>query len=135
MTSVTAIGTPAGTVRILQIPTPLRNYGVTDIDGLRRALEDGSAQALDVRQDQEWREGHVPGARHVHVPDVRSALGALPRDRRLYLYCASGYRAAMAASLLDAAGMAIELVDGGFADWHARGYPVARDDDPPRQVS
>jgi hydroxyacylglutathione hydrolase len=103
-----------------------RSYGVTDVDGLRRALEDGSARALDVRQDDEWREGHVPEALHVHVPDVRSKLGGLPREPRLYAYCASGHRAAIAASLLDAAGVAVELVDGGFADWRARGYSVAR---------
>jgi hydroxyacylglutathione hydrolase len=102
------------------------SYGVTDVDGLRRALEDGSARALDVRQDDEWREGHVPGALQVHVTDVRSRLGGLPREPRLYAYCASGHRAAIAASLLDAAGVAVELVDGGFADWRARGYPVAR---------
>jgi hydroxyacylglutathione hydrolase len=104
---------------------PIRSYGVTDVDGLHRALEDGSARALDVRQDHEWRAGHVPGARHVHVPDLPGMLGGLLRDRRLYPYCASGHRAAIAASLLDAAGVAVELVDGGFADWRARGYPVA----------
>jgi hydroxyacylglutathione hydrolase len=105
---------------------PTRSYGVTDVDGLHRALEDGSARALDVRQNHEWRGGHVPGAIHMHVPDVRSRLDALPHDPRIYTYCASGHRAAIAASLLDAAGVAVELVDGGFVEWRARGYPVAR---------
>jgi hydroxyacylglutathione hydrolase len=109
---------------------PTRSYGVTDVAGLRHALADASARALDVRQDQEWREGHVPGALHVHVPDVRSKLGALPREQRLYPYCASGHRAAIAASLLDAADVPVELVDGGFADWQVRGYPVKGEYEP-----
>lgn len=103
---------------------PTRSYGVTDVDGLHRALEDGGARALDVRQDQEWQEGHVPGALHVHVPDLPVGLGDLPRDGRLYPYCRSGFRAAIAASLLDAAGLPVALVDGGYPDWQARGHAV-----------
>ena len=103
---------------------PVSSYQVTDAGGLRRALDDRAVTMLDVRQDKEWRSGHVPGAIHVHVADLPQRLAEVPSDRTVYAYCRSGQRASIAASLLDAAGYRTVLVDGGFHDWQQRGYPV-----------
>jgi rhodanese-related sulfurtransferase len=51
---------------------------------------------VDVRTLGEWNRGHLEGAKHLPVDDVRFELAQLPRDRRLVLYCRSGFRAHLA---------------------------------------
>jgi hydroxyacylglutathione hydrolase len=101
-------------------------YPTTDVDGLHRALEAGSGSGLDVRQDAEWTAGHVPGAHHLHVADLPGRVDEL-RDLAapVYVYCRTGHRAAIAASMLDAAGISAVHVDGGFPDWVDHGYAVS----------
>ncbi|MHB1884758.1 MAG: MBL fold metallo-hydrolase [Acidimicrobiales bacterium] len=101
---------------------PLRSYPVTDVEGLKAALDAGGARVLDVRQDQEWAEGHLAEARHVHIPDLGERVGELDEEEPTYTLCQTGHRAAMAASILDAAGIPAVLVDGGISDWAERGY-------------
>jgi hydroxyacylglutathione hydrolase len=102
----------------------LQSSGIVDVDGLRRALERGGVRVLDVRQDLEWRDGHIPGARHIHIPDLPGRAGELAGEEPVYVYCRSGHRATMGASILAAAGIPAVAVDGGFPDWRERGYPV-----------
>ena len=77
---------------------------------------------LDVRQPIEWRDdGVIEGARTIFVADLPGRLGELPRDRRLTVACKTGGRAAIAASLLDAAGFDVRLVaTGGQVGWPER---------------
>jgi hydroxyacylglutathione hydrolase len=107
---------------------PLAWYRVMDVDGLMEALTSEGARALDVRQDAEWREGRVAGAVHIHVAELPPRMAELAGPAPVYVYCQSGHRAAMGASLLAGAGVPVALVDGGFPDWLDRGYPVERDD-------
>jgi rhodanese-related sulfurtransferase len=53
-------------------------------------------QVVDVRSAGEWRRGHLEGALHLPVDDLRAGLARLPRDRRLVLHCRSGFRAHLA---------------------------------------
>ena len=107
---------------------PLGGYPVTDVDGMYAAVTAGGVRVLDVRQDLEWAEGRVPGAVHIHIPELAARLGELRRsDEPVYVYCRTGHRTAMAASLLAGAGIPPVLVDGGFPDWLARGFPLERD--------
>jgi hydroxyacylglutathione hydrolase len=104
----------------------LATYPMSDVDGLHNALDAGAGSGLDVRQDAEWTNGHVPGARHLHVADLPGRIEEL-RDMAtpVYVYCRTGHRAAIASSLLDAAGIPVVSVDGGFPDWAERGFPVS----------
>ncbi|MFD0034358.1 rhodanese-like domain-containing protein [Streptomyces sp. NPDC127172] len=92
-----------------------------------RAVQDGSALLADVREEDEFRAGHAPGA--VFLP-----LSRLPGDaglpghgdgRDLVLICRSGNRSQQAAHLL-AVEHGVEAVDvmGGMRDWVAEGLPV-----------
>jgi rhodanese-related sulfurtransferase len=59
---------------------------------------------LDVRTPREWDEGHLPGARYLFLGDLPEKLRNLDPGRPVVVYCASGYRSSLAASLLQATG-------------------------------
>ena len=73
---------------------------------------------LDVRDEHEWAAGHVPGAVHTYVPDVPFRATEISGDAPVAVHCASGYRAGIAASLLEQAGLTrIIHVNGEYSDW------------------
>ena len=73
---------------------------------------------VDARDETEWVAGHVPGAVHMYVPDVPHHAGEIPHEAPVAVHCASGYRAGIAASLLEQAGLKrIIHVNGEFSDW------------------
>ena len=93
----------------------------------RLADERDAWTALDVRQPQEWQQGHVPGARHLFLPELPARLAELDRDAPIAVYCDSGYRASVGASLLQRAGFRrVASVPGSWQAWQARGLPVEK---------
>jgi hydroxyacylglutathione hydrolase len=73
---------------------------------------------VDARDDHEWAAGHVPGAVHMYVPDVAHHADEIPAGAPVAVHCASGYRAGIAASLLEQAGLKrIIHVNAPFSDW------------------
>lgn len=73
---------------------------------------------VDARDEHEWAAGHVPGAVHIYVPDVPHRADEIPTEAPVAVHCASGYRAGIAASLLEQAGLKrIIHVNGPFSDW------------------
>ncbi len=83
---------------------------------------------IDVRAQTEWKEGHVPDARHLHLGSLRDTVDELPRDRPLLLYCRSGDRSALGQGLLLAEGFPdVRNVKGGMLSREEMGLPVARD--------
>ncbi len=95
----------------------------------RRLAADHTLQVLDVREDAEWRAGHIPGA--VHRP--YHGLGALPEgiDPALpvAVICASGQRAGIGASLVQRLGATrvAHVTGGGVGTWERAGNPVERE--------
>jgi hydroxyacylglutathione hydrolase len=82
---------------------------------------------VDVRQASEYAAGHVPGARHVELGDLRSS-GSRLRARPVVLMCGHGERAATAASVLESSGHTdVAVFRGGPDDWaDATGSPLER---------
>jgi len=97
---------------------PAASYPVATAREVAAAHARGEiGELLDVRQPNEWRdEGTVPGARQIFVADLPGRLAEMPRDREVTVFCKSGARAAIAASLLDGAGISVRLVATGGAD-------------------
>jgi hydroxyacylglutathione hydrolase len=93
------------------------------LDELEQLLADDAVELLDVREADERDEGHVPGSRHLPYRTARAAAEAgLFNGRPVVTICESGARAAVAASVLQAAGVeARPVLDGGVPDWSARG--------------
>ncbi|NEA68263.1 MBL fold metallo-hydrolase [Streptomyces sp. SID12488] len=80
---------------------------------------------LDVRRDSERAGGHIAGSLHIPLHQVRDRLAEIP-DGTVWVHCAGGMRAAIAASLLDAAGRVVVAVDDAFAATREAGLPMAR---------
>jgi hydroxyacylglutathione hydrolase len=101
---------------------PLRSYPVSEVDDLfRRPDRDGGIHVLDVRQPLEWQSGVIPGSATVFVEELGGGIGGVPRDREVWTICATGRRAAIAASLLDRAGIPVRpVVRGGVREWFER---------------
>jgi rhodanese-related sulfurtransferase len=80
---------------------------------------------LDVRQPHELASSGIPGSLHIFVADLPSRLAEIPRDREVWTICASGRRAALAASLLDRAGIPVAaVIAGGVQDWSTASHLV-----------
>jgi len=102
----------------------LRSFRTATFVELARASgEAGEIHVLDVRRDDEWAQGHIDGAIHIPLHDLERDLGCLPR-RDLWVHCGSGYRAAIAASLLDRAGLLVVAVDDDWSEAAGAGLPI-----------
>lgn len=98
----------------------LRQMSVHEVNKERDGL-----QVLDVRSPDEWKSGHVPGAAHHHVAKLNGDPEALDKDKPLVTYCASGYRASLAASMLQQRGFKdVRNVPGSWKAWTSAEYPV-----------
>jgi molybdopterin/thiamine biosynthesis adenylyltransferase/rhodanese-related sulfurtransferase len=88
----------------------------------------GAADApllLDVREQDEWQEGHLPGAIHIPRGNLESRVEALIPDksREVVIYCAAGSRSAFAAKTLAELGYEhVSSMSGGFTDWKRNGF-------------
>jgi rhodanese-related sulfurtransferase len=86
------------------------------------------AYLLDVREDDEWAAGHVPGAVHVPLGELGERFGELPRDREVYVICRIGQRSAYAARALGGAGLTAINVADGMTGWAAAGRAMISED-------
>lgn len=103
----------------------LQEAHVLDWTEAEREVSAGEAVLVDVRRRTEWNEGHVPGARHIHLGELPERAGELPTDRRILLYCRTGARSGIATSLLQAAGRPrVANVEGGVVERAERGLPL-----------
>ena len=98
---------------------PTSSFEVAEIEDLASwVLSAEPMTVLDVRDEDEWTHGHVPGAVHLHVPEVEHHAHELPFEAPVAVHCASGYRAGIAASILERAGFArIIHVAAEWSDW------------------
>jgi glyoxylase-like metal-dependent hydrolase (beta-lactamase superfamily II)/rhodanese-related sulfurtransferase len=100
-----------------------------DIEGLAERLRAGDVVLLDVREDDEWEEGHVDGSLHVPYHGLRNELPERPvNGKPLAVACSAGNRSSIAVSLLRRAGVddLIHVTDGGIADLEAEGIELVR---------
>ncbi|MFZ3577895.1 rhodanese-like domain-containing protein [Virgibacillus sp. DJP39] len=76
------------------------------------------AQLIDVREPQEFKKGHILGARNIPVTQMKQRLVEIRKDKPVYLYCQNSSRSARAAQLLHKKGyLDINLLQGGFKKW------------------
>ena len=80
---------------------------------------------LDIRNPREWAAKHIDGSQNVPLNHLQERIAEIPRDRRIAVHCAGGYRSSIAASILHQHGITnlIEMA-GGIAAWEAAKLPV-----------
>jgi hydroxyacylglutathione hydrolase len=102
---------------------PLAEVGQMSVHELNKRARD--LQIVDVRSPREWKNGHVPGARHIFLPELRKRIGELDRSKPTAVYCGSGYRASIATSIMKPAGFEkLWNVPGSWEAWKRAGLPV-----------
>ena len=80
---------------------------------------------IDVREQHEYRAGHIHAAKLIPLGLLTTRLGEIPQDRPVILVCRSGNRSSVATDLLLRAGYTrVANMRGGMLAWQQRGYPV-----------
>ncbi len=99
---------------------PLGEMTVHDLKAAK-----GDLQVIDVRSPSEWEEGHIPGAIHIFLPELREKAARLAKRKPVAVYCDTGYRASIGASLLQQAGFqAVSNVPGSWQAWKKAKFPI-----------
>lgn len=95
-------------------------------EALLHRLEEGAVTVLDVRPEDEYRAGHLPGALSVPPEELERRIGSLPKGREVVAYCRGPYcvYAADAVEALRKAGFRARRMELGVPDWRAAGLPV-----------
>ncbi len=81
---------------------------------------------LDVRQPEEYRTGHIPGAKLIPLGELRARIDELPKNQEIICVCRSGNRSLSATRLLGGAGFKAHNLSGGMTAWSRSGLPVTR---------
>jgi len=103
----------------------------TNVADVKRRIDAGEKFVLvDVREDNEWAQGHVPGAVHLGKGIIERDIEARVPDTaaKVILYCGGGFRSALVADNLQKMGYTnVESMDGGWRGWLEAGLPTAND--------
>jgi rhodanese-related sulfurtransferase len=103
----------------------------TNVPDVQRRIDAGEKLILvDVREDNEWAKGHLPGAVHLGKGVIERDIEQQVPDAgaKLVLYCGGGFRSALVADNLQKMGYSnVESMDGGWRAWTEAGLPTVRD--------
>ena len=108
-----------------------RRVKETNVPDVKRRMDGGEKLILvDVREDNEWAKGHLPGAVHMGKGVIERDIEQQVPDTgtKLVLYCGGGFRSALVADNLQKMGYTnVESMDGGWRGWTEAGLPTVRD--------
>jgi len=105
----------------------MKTLSMSDLNETLKNLKSDEL-VLDVRTEQEFSEGHVPGAANIPFDQVMEHAEELKKYQTVYIYCRAGGRAATAYGTLQSLGLSnLACVDrGGFPNWEGAGFPVEK---------
>lgn len=106
------------------------SFQMISVDSLSKLM--GTADTLttivDVRTPAEWENGHIPGAYHVELENLKKESVRIPKEGMVAVICRSGYRASIGASLLEKEGfLKVSNVQGGMQAWTDARLPVDKE--------
>ena len=102
------------------------------LETVKKAVSGGKAILVDVREDNEWDDGHLKDARHIALSDIKAGIPVdklkktLPPGSIVYLHCASGKRCLAAADLLKKQGYDVRPLKDGYRSLVKNGFPPAK---------
>jgi rhodanese-related sulfurtransferase len=102
------------------------------ITGVPQPLPEG-LHVLDVRDDEEWRHGHIDGATHIPLHELPARASDVPQGQTLVV-CKVGARSAHAVAYLQQRGYQVVNLAGGMLEWAAAGRPMVSETGAPPLV-
>lgn len=94
---------------------------------LSEKLKDGKHPlVIDVRQPEEYRNGHIAGAKLIPLGELNGRMQELPKDKEIVCVCASGGRSSSATKMLIGAGYSAVNMEGGMFNWQRAGLPTKK---------
>ncbi len=106
---------------------PLEQSGVYTVDGLHGKLKEEDLFVLDVREKEEYAEGHIPDAFNIYVGELEKRLAEVPSERPVVSVCSTGNRSGLGASILERGGFKkVYNLIGGTTGWKEKGYSTRR---------
>jgi len=122
---------PRGAISEIGERSEKKDQKETTVADVKRRTDAGEKLLLvDVREDNEWAKGHLPGAVHLGRGIIERDIEQRVPDAnlKLVLYCGGGFRSALVAENLQKMGYNnVESMDGGWKGWLEAGLPIARD--------
>jgi rhodanese-related sulfurtransferase len=89
-------------------------------------LRDQGAFILDVREQTEWTQFHIPGATLIPLGELPNRLTEVPKDKEVVVVCRTGHRSAQGRDILLKAGYTkVTSMAGGVTQWQSQGLPIA----------
>ena len=102
----------------------------TNVQDVKHRMDAGEKMiVVDVREDNEWANGHLPGAIHLGKGVIERDIEARVPDTsaKIILYCGGGFRSALSADNLQKMGYTnVESMDGGWKGWLDAGFPTQK---------
>ena len=107
---------------------PVEHFGLLSVHELKRRLnQENSLFLLDVREENDWEQGHIPGSVNIFSGYLQNRIKELPKDRPIVVICKVGNRASLGASILSQAGFKeVHNVLGGIIAWKNAGYKITK---------
>lgn len=108
------------------------DYTTDGLDAVKKSVAEGKALLVDVREESEWKDGHLKGAKHIALSDLRKGVPIeklkekLPAGSVVYLHCASGKRCLAAAELLKKQGYDLRPLKDGYNNLLKAGFEKAK---------
>jgi rhodanese-related sulfurtransferase len=113
-----ALAESAQTDGLPALPLEIGAYQAAD-------FREKGAFILDVRENDEWIAGHIPGATLIPLGQLENRLDEVPADQSIVVVCRTGNRSAVARDILLEAGFeSVTSMYGGFVAWEKEGYEV-----------
>jgi hydroxyacylglutathione hydrolase len=106
-------GVAAGDIAALADGGEVRSYPVSDFAGLAETRTERDVHVLDARRNDERARGGVGGSQHIPLHELFDRVDEVPGDE-VWVYCGSGYRASIAASVLDRPGRQVVLINDAY---------------------
>lgn len=104
----------------------IKTFTPGELRDLMRA-KDSAIVLVDVREDNEWAAGRIPGSIHAPLSRFAAEAGKIPKDKKAVFYCMSGMRSKRALNEAKRLGIKAEgHLGGGISEWRRHEMPIVR---------
>jgi len=104
-----------------------KGQGAISAEQVKQQMTDLNTLLLDVRTPDEYKDGHIPGAKNIPVQELDRRLNELDRQKNVIVYCRTGHRSTKAFHILKQNGFsAVRNFKGSWTEWTRLGYPIEK---------